>query len=57
MTLEDYVREIGLPSDGAIRASLGLVSNFADVYRFMQFASLFVDLDDVPDDLPARVAC
>ena len=34
MTLDDYVREIGLPSGGAIRASLGLASNFADVYRF-----------------------
>ena len=57
MTLEDYVRQIGLPSGGAIRASLGLASNFADVYRFMEFASLFVDLAGVPSDLPARVAC
>ena len=30
MTLDDYVRTIGLPSGGAIRASLGLASNFAD---------------------------
>ncbi len=57
MTLEDYVRQIGLPSGGAIRASLGLASNFADVHRFMEFASLFVDLAGVPSDLPARVAC
>jgi hypothetical protein len=34
MTLDDYVRAIGLPSGGAIRASLGLVSSFADLRRF-----------------------
>jgi selenocysteine lyase/cysteine desulfurase len=39
MTLDDYVDAIGLPSGGAIRASLGLVSNFHDVQRFMTFAS------------------
>ena len=36
MTLDDYVRAIGLPSGGAIRASLGLVSNFADLRRFQE---------------------
>ena len=30
-------------SAGAIRVSLGLVSNFADVYRFMQFAETLRD--------------
>ncbi|HZE03877.1 MAG TPA: aminotransferase class V-fold PLP-dependent enzyme, partial [Solirubrobacteraceae bacterium] len=35
MVLEDYIDEIGLPSGGAIRVSLGLVSNFADVRRFV----------------------
>ena len=35
MTLDDYVAEIGLPSGGAIRASLGLASNFADLHRFI----------------------
>lgn len=30
-------------SAGAIRVSLGLVSNFADVYRFVQFAVRFLD--------------
>ncbi len=30
MTLDDYVDAIGLPSGGAVRASLGLASNFAD---------------------------
>ena len=57
MTLEDYIRQIGLPSGGAIRASLGLVSNAADLQRFLEFASEFVDLTDVPPDLPPRIAC
>jgi selenocysteine lyase/cysteine desulfurase len=57
MILDDYVREIGLPSGGAIRASLGLVSNFADVHRFARFAAGFLDLTGVPDDLPPRTMC
>ena len=57
MSLDDYVRAIGLPSGGAIRASLGLVSNFADLRRFQQFAAEFIDLRIVPDDLPPRKTC
>ena len=57
MTLDDYVRAIGLPSGGAVRASLGLASNTADIERFTAFAREFVDLPDVPDDLPARTGC
>jgi selenocysteine lyase/cysteine desulfurase len=57
MVVEDYVREIGLPSGGAVRASLGLVSNFADVWRFLEFADEFVDLAAVPNDLPPRITC
>ena len=57
MTLDDYIRAVGLPSGGAIRASLGLASNFNDIHRFMNFANEFVDLTGVPDDLPPRIAC
>lgn len=57
MTLDDYVRAIGLPSGGAVRASLGLASNFADIHRFAAFAREFVDLGGVPDDLPPRTGC
>ncbi len=39
MTLDDYVEAIGLPSGGAVRASLGLASNFADLRRFAAFAA------------------
>jgi selenocysteine lyase/cysteine desulfurase len=57
MTLDDYVRAIGLPSGGAVRASLGLASNLADIERFGAFAREFVDLAAVPGDLPPRVGC
>jgi molybdenum cofactor sulfurtransferase len=57
MTLDDYLRTIGLHSGGAIRASLGIASNFADVLRFADFAQEFVDLVEVPADLPPRHAC
>ncbi len=57
MTLDDYVRTIGLPSGGAVRASLGLASNKADVERFADFAAEFVDLRDVPAGLPPRTGC
>jgi len=57
MTLDDYVEAIGLPSGGAVRASLGLASDRADLERFAVFARELVDLDDVPDDLPPRSGC
>jgi molybdenum cofactor sulfurtransferase len=57
MTLDDYIPQIGLPSGGAIRASLGLASNYHDLHHFTPFAGEFVDLTGVPDDLPPRIAC
>ena len=57
MTLDDYVDAIGLPSGGAVRASLGIATNAADIERFAHFADEFVDLDEVPDDLPPRTGC
>jgi molybdenum cofactor sulfurtransferase len=57
MILDDYLRLIGMPTGGAVRVSLGLATNFADVYRFMDFATEFLDVTDVPADLPPRLAC
>jgi molybdenum cofactor sulfurtransferase len=57
MALDDYINAIGLPSGGAIRVSLGLASNHADIDRFTTFAREFLDLADVPDDLPPRIGC
>lgn len=37
------MQERGHKSAGAIRASIGLVSNFADVWRFLQFVASFRD--------------
>ncbi len=39
LSLDDFRLCIDGKSSGAVRLSLGLVSNFADAYRFMQFAS------------------
>ena len=57
MTLDDYIRLVGMPTGGAVRVSLGLATNFADVYRFMSFAAEFLDVTDVPAGLPPRLAC
>jgi hypothetical protein len=58
MVLDDYLRLIGMPTGGAVRLSLGIATNFADMQRFMEFANEFVDLTDVPSDLlPPSLAC
>ena len=57
MILDDYLRRIGMPTGGAVRVSLGIATNFADLRRFMDFASEFVDVTDVPSDFPPRLAC
>jgi molybdenum cofactor sulfurtransferase len=59
LILDEYIRAMGLPSAGAVRASLGVATNFSDVYRFVEFARSFLDVTeaDVPDDLPTRIAC
>jgi molybdenum cofactor sulfurtransferase len=57
MILDDYLGLVGMPTGGAVRVSLGIASNFADVRRFMEFASEFADLADLPADLPPRLAC
>jgi hypothetical protein len=46
-----------MPTGGAVRVSLGIASNFADVERFIEFAAAFADLTEVPSDLPPRLAC
>jgi selenocysteine lyase/cysteine desulfurase len=54
-TREHCTHLLGLAS--VVRVSLGVASNFADVYRFLQFAQTF--LDNVPDerDLPPSRQC
>jgi selenocysteine lyase/cysteine desulfurase len=37
-TVDDYLDRIGLPSGGAVRVSVGIASNLADVAAFLDFA-------------------
>src|SRR5262249_33596757 len=57
LTVDEYLRRVGMPTGGAVRASLGLASNGADIRGFMAFAARFRDLTSVPIDLPPRDAC
>jgi len=57
-TVDDYLDLIGMPSGGAVRVSLGLVSNLDDVERFLDFAQRTYR-DQEPDraDLAPRLRC
>ncbi len=48
MTYDDFRLCIDGKSTGAVRVSIGLVSNFSDVFRFVQFAKGFLDRDSRP---------
>jgi len=43
MTFEQFLHAIDGKTTGALRASIGLASNFADVYAYVQFARTFID--------------
>ncbi|MEP6987197.1 MAG: aminotransferase class V-fold PLP-dependent enzyme, partial [Chloroflexota bacterium] len=43
LTFEQFLAMIEGKTTGALRASIGLVTTFADVYKYMQFAETFVD--------------
>jgi molybdenum cofactor sulfurtransferase len=43
MTFEQFLQVIDGKTTGALRASLGLATNFADVYKYLQFARTFID--------------
>jgi len=47
-SVDDYLALAGLPTGGAVRASLGLASNLGDVERFLDFAEQAYR-DAVPD--------
>lgn len=55
--LDRYLSILGMESGGAVRISLGLATNFADVYRFMQFAETFLDNFPSEIDLARRPHC
>jgi selenocysteine lyase/cysteine desulfurase len=43
LSFEEFLRVIDGKTTGALRASIGLVTTFADVYKYLQFAATFVD--------------
>jgi len=43
LTIDDFRHCIDGKSTGAVRISFGIASNFADAYRFIEFARTFVD--------------
>ena len=57
-TIDDYLERVGLPSGGAVRVSLGLVSNLGDVERFLDFAEqTYRDTEPDRAGLPPRLRC
>lgn len=57
MTWDQFLSHLGMQSGGAVRVSLGLVTNFADVYRLVQFARTFLDIFPAKGNLPPRLHC
>ena len=43
LTFEQFLQVIDGKTTGALRASVGLVTTFADVYTYVQFAETFID--------------
>lgn len=56
-SFDDFLEDIDMVSGGGVRISLGLMSNFADVYRFMEFACTFLDNIPYVKDLTPRPHC
>jgi selenocysteine lyase/cysteine desulfurase len=57
-TLDQYVDLLGLPSGGALRASVGLASNLRDVERFLAFVEMtYRDRAADADGLAPRAGC
>ena len=57
MTMGEYLELLGLPTAGAVRVSMGVATNFDDVWKFAQFAQTFTDKTFDRTGLPARLKC
>lgn len=57
LTWDQFLADLGMQSGGAVRVSLGLVTNFADVYRLARFAETFLDTFPAESNLPPRLHC
>ena len=57
-TVDEYLDRIGLPTGGAVRVSLGLASNQADVERFLDFTErTYRDRPATTEGLAPRLRC
>ena len=57
-TVDDYLTRIGLPTGGAVRVSLGVASNLADVEAFLDFAErAYCDREPAEAGLAPRLHC
>ncbi len=62
MTYEQFLHVIDGQKQGALRVSIGLATNFSDVYHFLQFAQTIIDRPAPPSEYvwlsryPAREA-
>jgi len=56
--VDEYLDRIGLPTGGAVRVSLGLASNQADVERFLDFTErTYRDRPATAEGLAPRLRC
>jgi hypothetical protein len=55
--MQDYVDKLGLPNAGAIRVSLGIASNAADVHELVAYAESFLNTTPSAADLRPRLGC
>jgi selenocysteine lyase/cysteine desulfurase len=57
-TLDQYIDLLGMPSGGALRASVGMASNIGDVERFVAFVeTTYTDRMVGTDGLAPRAGC
>lgn len=57
MTWDQFLANLGMQSGGAVRVSLGVATNFADVYQLVQFAHTFLNSFPIERDLAPRGHC
>ncbi len=53
VTFEEFLQRTVEMTDGVVRTSMGIASNFADVFHFVQFVKTFVDRSS-PESLSKR---
>ncbi|KAK2825699.1 hypothetical protein FQN49_007455, partial [Arthroderma sp. PD_2] len=56
-TFDEFLIDMGMSTGGGVRISLGLMTNFADCFRFLQFAHTFLDNIPAETNLKARLHC